>query len=168
MKKVFLFLIPLALVLSGCTVETIEQASPTEVFKVTYETEFGKAPDSFFCQKGFKLTAEKLPVLDDTETYIFSGWYAENAKTMTGFKITANTVLKARWINRIQCCITYESERGSVPSAVTLPKETKLSGIELPELSCDDYVFTGWYIGEQKIDAGYELLSDITLTANVK
>ena len=112
--------------------------------------------------------AEKLPVLDDTETYIFSGWYAENAKTMTGFKITANTVLKARWINRIQCCITYESERSSVPSAVTLPKETKLSGIELPELSCDDYVFTGWYIGEQKIDAGYELLSDITLTANVK
>ncbi len=112
MKKVFLFLIPLALLVSGCTVETIEQASPTEVFKVTYETEFGKAPDSFFCQKGFKLTAEKLPVLEkykeshydeetgtDVEDYIYSdGWMFEDGRVVkSGDTVNGNITLYCRW-----------------------------------------------------------------------
>ncbi len=157
MKKVFLFLIPLALLVSGCTVETIEQASPTEVFKVTYQNEFGGAPDSFFCQKGFKLTAEKLPVLEknngshydeetgtDVEDYIYSdGWMFEDGRVVkSGDTVNGNITLYCRW-SAIPVKVTWkikDNDAAIFHDDYTVQLQTALEQLNNTKNKLDRYV----------------------------
>ena len=63
------------------------------------------------------------------------------------------------------CTITYQSEFGTLPSTQNIDIGTTLSETYLPTLTQIGQSFTGWYIGEYKVESGYIVQSNITLTA---
>ena len=61
--------------------------------------------------------------------------------------------------------VTYKTEYGNSPSSITLEKNTALTEEQLPELTYEGYDFGGWFLGDEKIEAGYKVSEDITLVA---
>ena len=63
--------------------------------------------------------------------------------------------------------VTYSSEYGTVPDAISVEENTTLSETQLPILYADNAVFEGWYDGETKAVAGvYQVKGTVTLTAH--
>ena len=62
--------------------------------------------------------------------------------------------------------ITYSSDKGELPSPITVSGGSSLSARQLPELECEGYRFMGWYLGDKKILArDYVIQSNQTFTA---
>ncbi len=71
--------------------------SETPQYIVSYSTEYGTAPDSFFITQGTQLTSEMLPKLT-TIGRIFDGWYINGNKIEgNDYIINSNTTLYAQW-----------------------------------------------------------------------
>ena len=65
--------------------------------------------------------------------------------------------------------VSYQTEYGSAPEAITVTKDTVLKESQLPELSSTGYIFMGWYDGDTKAQAGeYKVQKDVTLVAHWK
>ncbi len=63
--------------------------------------------------------------------------------------------------------VTYSSEYGTAPDAISVEENTTLSETQLPILYADNAVFDGWYDGETKAEAGvYQVKGTVTLTAH--
>ena len=63
--------------------------------------------------------------------------------------------------------VTYSSEYGTAPVAISVEENTTLSETQLPVLYADNAVFEGWYDGETKAVAGvYQVKGTVTLTAH--
>ena len=63
--------------------------------------------------------------------------------------------------------VTYSSEYGTAPDAISVEENTTLSETQLPILYADNAVFEGWYDGETKAVAGvYQVKGTVTLTAH--
>ena len=62
--------------------------------------------------------------------------------------------------------VTYESEQGTAPSAISVEENTVLTQNLLPSLAVDGISFLGWFDGETKIVAGeYKVTKNVTLRA---
>ncbi len=68
-------------------------------------------------------------------------------------------------INEEKFTVFYESEYGTVPESFEVTENNVLTKEQLPVLEEKGYTFGGWYIEETKIEVGYIVLSNITLTA---
>ena len=65
--------------------------------------------------------------------------------------------------------VSYQTEYGSAPEAITVTKDTVLKETQLPELSSTGYIFLGWYDEDTKAQAGeYKVQKDVTLVAHWK
>lgn len=169
-KKVLAVLLPLlCLFITACQ----GSATPTkEYYTVYYETDHGTAPEAKKVLAGTVLKPEDLPKLTTTG-YIFEGWYKGDSLITPElqYSVQADLFLKAKWkedvIIPVQVFynITYQTTYGQTPQSKKVLSGTKLTAADLPELSEEGYVFEGWYIGQTKISADYEVLSDITLVA---
>ncbi len=63
--------------------------------------------------------------------------------------------------------VTYSTEYGTAPEAISVEENTTLSETQLPILYADNAVFEGWYDGETKAVAGvYQVKGTVTLTAH--
>lgn len=80
------------------------------------------------------------------------------------FNANGSNIIAPENINK-SCTITYQSEFGTVPSTQNVDSGTTLSETYLPTLTQVGQSFTGWYIGEYKVESGYIVKSNITLTA---
>ena len=47
--------------------------------------------------------------------------------------------------------INFVNEKGDVPNAFLITKNSDLSQIQLPDMVCENYNFLGWYAGDRKI-----------------
>ncbi len=62
--------------------------------------------------------------------------------------------------------VSYSSEQGTAPSSIEVEENTVLTSEQLPELTADGYIFSGWYDGETQAVAGtYKVTKDVTFTA---
>lgn len=61
--------------------------------------------------------------------------------------------------------IFYDNPKGDDPAPTSLAVGAKIKSRNLPSVSCRYFNFDGWYLGDQKIEAGYVPSSDITVTA---
>jgi len=129
---------------------------------ITYSTEHGTALASKTVDKDYKLVAEDLPNIS-AEDFVFEGWYIEGTKATVGYVVTKNITLSAKWKAKIT--ITYSTEHGTAPASKTVDKDYKLVAEDLPNISAEDFVFEGWYIGETKASAGYTVTQSIILKA---
>ena len=133
--------------------------------KVSYSTEFGIAPESFFIAEGGKLSANRLPELT-YERKVFKGWYAGGTKVEAGsYEVNSDVTLTAKWHDIYT--ISYSTTLGTAPEAIDVEESTFLSEKQLPRLKVvDSYYFRAWYSGEEKISVGYKITGNLSLTAN--
>ncbi len=82
------------------------------------------------------------------QDFLFGGWYTNS--TYSGTKQTSidwgssgNKTYYAKWLKK--CTITYITEHGTVPSAITVWEGERLSTVQLPELTEQNWNFVGWY-----------------------
>lgn len=61
--------------------------------------------------------------------------------------------------------IVYKTELSAAPLEVTIPTGAELSSVYLPTLTDPSYIFEGWFIDDEKITEGFQIIRDITLTA---
>ncbi|MGE9983667.1 InlB B-repeat-containing protein [Slackia isoflavoniconvertens] len=114
-----------------------------------------------------KGTSVALPQPTDPN-YDFGGWFTDESLTISfnGTAATSMTVY-AKWTEKEKVTVSFESEFGTAPEAVTVNKGQV---VELPDLGTDgDYTFVGWipkgsegtdpFIGE------YTAKENITFTA---
>lgn len=64
--------------------------------------------------------------------------------------------------------ITYVTDKGTVPAQIALAEGATLMEKHLPILSIETgyFIFGGWYSGNERIEVGYKINSNLTLTAN--
>lgn len=64
--------------------------------------------------------------------------------------------------------ITYVTDKGTVPEQIALAEGATIMEKHLPALSIETgyFIFGGWYSGNEKIEVGYKINSNLTLTAN--
>ncbi|MCQ2592833.1 MAG: SUMF1/EgtB/PvdO family nonheme iron enzyme [Treponema sp.] len=61
--------------------------------------------------------------------------------------------------------LSYESKYGNVPTSIYLPEDSILGSDKLPVLEAEGMNFLGWYDGSTKVQNGYRVTKDTTLTA---
>lgn len=67
------------------------------MYKVTYVTEYGEAPQTFTVEENTVLTKEQLPKLNRSG-YFFAGWYDGEKKVIADkYRVTHDAVLIAKW-----------------------------------------------------------------------
>lgn len=136
-------------------------------YTVSFTTSIGTKPEAFTVAENTILTAEQLPAIEDPDkNHNFKGWYDENTLAKAGeYKVTKDVVLTAEWKSIVT--VTYQSEFGTIPTAIRVEEGTKLTAEQLPALTADGYIFLGWFDGDQKeAKAGeYEVTTAVVLTA---
>lgn len=136
-----------------------------ETVTVTFDTKgHGTKIDPITVKKGTSVT---LPEPTDTD-YDFGGWFTDESLT-TSFNGTAATSMTvyAKWTKKEKVTVSFESEFGTAPEAVTVNKGQV---VELPDLGTDgDYTFVGWIMkgseGTDPLKGEYTAKENITFTA---
>ena len=132
---------------------------------VTFDTKgHGTQIDPITVKKGTSVT---LPQPTDPN-YDFGGWFTDESLT-TSFNGTAatNMTVYAKWTEKEKVTVSFESEFGTAPEAVTVNKGQV---VELPDLGTDgDYTFVGWIPkgseGTDPLKGEYTAKENITFTA---
>ncbi len=130
----------------------------TEVFIVTYQTDYATTPQQFYCMKGYKIPAEKLPVLTNTY-HNFDGWYDGESAVSNGYVIQKNTTLKAKWSNK-KYKITYVCEDYTPPDPVVLEYGTILDEQYFPDISNGQCSSCVWREEGSFVSNGYVVTHD--------
>lgn len=131
---------------------------------ITYISEHLTPPETKKVPSGYKLLEEDLPDMSEGKLRHDGWWNPEGThKYQPGEEITDDTVLVAKWDELVD--IVYETEHGTAPATKTVAKGYVMTADDLPSIDEPGYTFNGWYIGAQKIEAGYVVQGDITLTA---
>ncbi|MGF0114591.1 InlB B-repeat-containing protein [Collinsella sp. SGI.033] len=114
-----------------------------------------------------KGTSVALPQPTDPN-YDFGGWFTDESLTISfnGTAATSMTVY-AKWTEKEKVTVSFESEFGTAPEAVTVNKGQV---VELPDLGTDgDYTFVGWIPkgseGTDPLKGEYTAKENITFTA---
>ena len=98
MKKAFLFLSVLAMLLCACAGQPSETTAPTEsvpdTVEVTFQPNNGDALTVFTVKKG--TTAPEAPV-PEKRACVFSGWYMGETKWDPSAPVEADVTVTARW-----------------------------------------------------------------------
>lgn len=136
-----------------------------EIVTVTFDMKgHGAQIDPIKVKKGTSVT---LPEPTDTD-YDFGGWFTDESLT-TSFNGTAATSMTvyAKWTKKEKVTVSFESEFGTAPEAVTVNKGQV---VELPDLGTDgDYTFVGWIMkgseGTDPFIGEYTAKENITFTA---
>jgi uncharacterized repeat protein (TIGR02543 family) len=96
--------------------------------------------------------------------------YSEK-KLLTKVKVSNKYLYCEKDINEIFSSfeVIYESEFGTVPDAISVEENTKLTKEQLPALVYNGYSFLGWYVDDEKIIADkYTITKNIILKAKWK
>lgn len=62
--------------------------------------------------------------------------------------------------------VTYVAKRGTAPNSITVNSDTVLTESQLPVITNDKYIFSGWYDGNKRVEPGkYKVKKDVSLVA---
>lgn len=138
------------------TKNVIFTAEWKSILTVTYQSEFGTAPEAIKVEEGTKLTSEQLPTLSATD-YTFKGWYDTNGVLVEAdkYEVNSTVLLTAKWIETV-----YTQLAGSwknVPNQYTLVKfdlaEDKSAKVQIYKQKKGDYkVFFYQYAGVYSVN----------------
>ncbi|SDP13830.1 Listeria/Bacterioides repeat-containing protein [Paenibacillus sp. yr247] len=116
----------------------------TQTYTITFDSQGGSIVPSQTADYNTTTTAPTAP----TRTgYTFGGWYLDAECTIAWdfatYKVTANTILYAKW-NTQQYTITFDSQGGSTVPSQTADYNTTTIGPTVPTRT--GYTFGGWYM----------------------
>ena len=136
----------------------------TASYKVTFETNGGRAIDAKTIKKGSTVTDLPTPTKDG---FVFAGWYKDVALTQafdSTTKITAKITLYAKWDELHQ--VTFETNGGSAVEAMSVQNGKTIA--QLPTSTKENYALAGWYKDAeltQVYDANEAVTAAMTLYA---
>ena len=155
MKKHSLFIFTAAFLFA-----VISCSDSPSLYTVSYDTHgIGKQPHSISVSYGSKLTDAQLPKLT-ADGKLFGGWYKESNCTTKWNKdndtVTQDITLYAKWQNTQPWTplnpatelftVTFDVQGvGTAPQKISVEKDSKLTDAQLPNLTADGKVFSGWY-----------------------
>ena len=99
---------------------------------------------------------EELSVKDSSDNLIT---LTDNTFAMPASDVTVNASF-AKFFT-----VTYKSEHGTAPAAISVKENTALTAEQIAALSAEGFTFDAWYEGETKVEAGYKVTKSVTLTA---
>ncbi len=108
-----------------------------------------------------KNTKIQLPPDPKKEGYTFLGWYINDKKFDDDTLITKDLKLKAKFVkNTYQ--ITFDDGMGGITNVNVKYKEQ----VNAPaDPTRENYIFSGWYLGNEKFDFNSKISSNVKLTA---
>lgn len=150
-KRIFILL--LLLILTGCKEKT---------YTVSFDTLGGNILESVTLNEGD--TLENI-VSPEKEGYLFVSWLKDGIEYNLKNPVTEDLSLTAHWIEKPPIInyytVTFITEEKTEKTTV---KENELvKEIKAPEK--ENYLFLGWYIGEEKFDFNQKITKDISLIA---
>ena len=154
------------------TAETLISGAVTFVAK--YEEEVAQATVTFKSEGatvstesvavGTALTVADFPADPTLADHTFLGWYIGETKVEAGYTVTADVTVTAKFAHNTAKVIFKSGD--TVLGEKTLNTKTALTAADFPtDPTLADSVFLGWYVGETKVEAGYVVTADVTVTA---
>ena len=122
-------------------------------YRVSFESDYGTVPSSFFMGEGTTIPLEKLPALEN-EGMTFLGWYAGNTLVKSGeYRVVGNVTLSASW-KYTAYSVEYELNGGAAGSVDEAKNNSlnpasftiRTAEITLKAPSRTGYDFMGWFI----------------------
>jgi len=151
-KKIIIILM-LVLVLTGCKEKT---------FTVTFDTLGGSILDSVTLNKGETISNLTTPV---KEGYLFVSWLKDGLEYNLQNPITEDITLTANWIEAPEIfnyhTVTFVTEEKT--EKFTVKENELIEPLKAPEK--ENYLFLGWYVGEEKFDFNTPITKNIALVA---
>lgn len=150
-KKIIYIL--LILILTGCKEKT---------YTVTFDTLGGNLLESIILNEGETLEDIENPVKDG---YLFVSWLKDGIEYNLQNPITEDITLTANWIETPEIfryyTITFVTDEKT--EKTTVNENELVKEISAPEK--ENYLFLGWYVGEEKFDFNTKITKDIALVA---
>lgn len=133
---------------------------------VSFETEYGEAPESFGKEQDQWVYASDRPTLEDTEDYAFYGWYVKGDETKTlvtsSYKVADDTTFVALWKAKVILTIKYENpDIADKTVKVAVERNISLAQYNPTAEEMGDYVFRYFY---NEADENKAEISRIKLT----
>ena len=151
-KKIYLLML-LILFLTGCKDQT---------YTVTFDTLGGNKMDSITVNSGETIDSIAKP---QKEGYLFVSWLKNGIEYNPKNPIKEDLTLTANWIEAPKIfeyyTITYVIKDKT--EKVTVREQDLAPEIKAPEI--ENYIFLGWYVGEEKFDFNTPITKDIALVA---
>ena len=152
-KKRIIYIILLLLILTGCKEKT---------YTVTFDTQGGSTLENIIINEGQTIENIKSP---EREGYLFVSWYKDGIEYDLKNPITEDLSLTAHWIEAPEIfnyyTVTFITDEKS--EKFTVKEKETIAELEAPEK--ENYLFLGWYIGDEKFDFKQPIVKDITLVA---
>lgn len=154
-NKKILFLL-LCLILTGCGDKT---------YKITFNTLGGSIINSITLKEGENIKDIDTPT---KEGYLFVNWLKDGLEFDSDTPITEDTNLTASWIKAPDLIndytITFVTEE--YVEKIMVEENDIIEEPEAPEK--ENYIFIGWYVGDELYDFTNKVTKDIVLTAKYK
>lgn len=150
-KKVIILI--LFLILTGCKEKT---------YTVTFDTTGGSNIEKIILEKGHTIENIEDPT---KEGYLFVSWLKNGIEYNKETPVTEDITLTANWIEEPTILNTYTVSfvvDDKVEKTVVKENEV-INEPKVPEK--ENYIFLGWYIGNEKYDFKSKVTKDIILTA---
>lgn len=151
-KKIIIIVI-FMLMLTGCKEKT---------FTVTFDTLGGSLLDSITLTKGDNIQNIKAPT---KEGYLFVSWLKDGIEYNLENPISEDIKLTANWIKAPEIfnyyTVTFVTEEKT--DKFTVKENDLIDELKAPEK--ENYLFLGWYVGEEKFDFNTPITKNIALVA---
>lgn len=152
-KKRIIQILLLLLILTGCKEKT---------YTVTFDTQGGNTLENIVVNEGESIENIKSP---EKEGYLFVSWFKDGMEYDLKNPVTEDISLTARWVETPEIfdyyTVTFITDEKT--EKFTVKENESITEQKAPEK--ENYLFLGWYIGEEKFDFKSQITKDITLIA---
>lgn len=151
-NKIFIFLL-LIIFITGCKDKT---------YTIKFDTLGGSIMESIIVKEGDNLKELNPPT---KEGYLFVSWLKDGNEYNTNNKITEDLTLTAKWIEKptIPNYYTINFVMDDKTEKTTVNEGETVKPLTPPEK--ENYLFLGWYTGDELFDFNTKITKDITLYA---
>ncbi len=105
------------------------------------------------------------------EGKVFDGWYVGDTKVVYGvYVVKSDVTMTAKFADSHESYSVVFKNGTEVVHNFTVPNHTKLSATQIPDAPAapSGKTFEGWYVGDVKVEAGFEVTGNITAVAKFK
>lgn len=153
-KKIILLL--LYIFLTGCQSKT---------YTITFDTSGGEVMDSITIKKGDTISEITPP---KKEGYLFVSWLKDGLEYNENSPINEDITLTASWIEVPKILNNY-TVTFIIDDKIEQTKVKEFETIKEPNIpEKEDYIFLGWYVGDELYNFSSKVTKDIILTAKYK
>ena len=130
--------------------DTTVYAKWAQVFNVTFETEYGDAPESMVIENEEWVGKYYLTTLSDTDDYAFYGWYLKGDETKkiitSSVQVKSDITFVALWKAKVTLTVKYENGIADKTEKVAPEKPFTVSKYNPTAAELGDYVFRYFYL----------------------